>query len=503
MHDPATESCAVSLRQLLREATFFGAEDILVHACSSDSRSVAGGDLFVALVGSQCDGHDFIYEAAFRGAAAILAERYVSTEDLPLCVVPDTRAAYSRVCQALAGQPSHQLKVIGVTGTSGKSTSVELIASVLRAAGERVATLTNLSCCGGTFHEPVSSKLSAPRLADWLQRAKRNESTYAVLETPSDALSRSEVAGVNLDMAVVTNVRRDHLEYHTTLTNYRASKARIFDHLANSRPAVLNLDDAVCGEFLRTIGRPVLTVGMVNNADVTAVVVERLVSEQTFLLSSGSDTMAVRTRIIGDGHVYNCLAAAAVGLLYNISLPTIARGLEAVESMPGRMERLECGQPFAVFVDSARSADGLSQTLETLREVVTGRILCVFGAQGDEKQETRPLLGQTVEALSDLAIVTDDNPRSEEPSGIVAEVLRGFDSLENVVVMHDRAKAICWALGQAQPGDCVLIAGKGHEQFQELADGRQWFDDREVACFWLYDQSAFYGSGGQRRLKAG
>jgi UDP-N-acetylmuramoyl-L-alanyl-D-glutamate--2,6-diaminopimelate ligase len=430
----------------------------------------------------------------------ILAERYVPTEGLPLCVVPDTRAAYSRLCQSLAGHPSQQVKVLAVTGTAGKSTTVELIASVLRAAGERVATFTNLACCDGTNHESVKSKLTAPRIAEWLRQAVRNDASYAVLEAPSDALSRSEIAGVKLDMAVVTNVRRDHLEYHTTLTNYRASKSRIFDHLAESRPAVLNLDDAVCGEFVRSIARPALTFGMVHNADVTAVVVERLASEQTFLLSAGSDTIAIRTRIIGDGHVYNCLAAAAAGLLYDVPLATIARGLETVQTMSGRMERLECGQPFSVFVDSARSADAISHTLETLRELVAGRIICVFGAQGEQQAETRPLVGQAVEALADLAVVTDDNPRSEDPGRIVADVLRGFDSLENVVVMHERAKAICWALGQAQPGDCVLIAGKGSEQFQHLAEGREWFDDRELACFWLYDQASFHGFGGQRRL---
>jgi UDP-N-acetylmuramoyl-L-alanyl-D-glutamate--2,6-diaminopimelate ligase len=500
MHEPAIESCAVSLRELLREAKFFGADDILVRACSSDSRHVAKGDLFVALLGSHRDGHDFVCEAAFRGAAGILAERYLPTDGLPLCVVPDTRAAYGRLCQSLAGHPSQQLKVIAVTGTAGKSTSVELIASVLRAAGERVATLGNVAWCDGTSHEVVSGKPTAPRISEWLRQAVANAATYAVLETPSDALSRSELSGVKLDLAAVTNVRRDHLEYHTTLANYRASKARIFDYLAESRPAVLNLDDTVCGELARSMGRPALTFGMVNNADVTAVVVERLASEQTFLLSAGSDTIAIRTRIIGDSHVYNCLAAAAVGLLYDISLATIARGLEAVQTMPGRMERLECGQPFSVFVDSARTADGISNTLETLREVISGRIICVFGAQGERQKESRPLIGQAVEAHADLAVITDDNPRSEDSGQIVADVLRGFDSLENVIVMHDRAKAICWALGQAQPGDCVLIAGKGNEQFQDLSESREWFDDRELACFWLYDQAACGGFRGERRL---
>jgi UDP-N-acetylmuramoyl-L-alanyl-D-glutamate--2,6-diaminopimelate ligase len=240
---------------------------------------------------------------------------------------------------------------------------------------------------------------------------------------------------------------------------------------------------------------------MIASADLTAVVIERSAAEQTFLLSAGSEATPVRTRVIGDPHVYNCLTAAAVGLLYGLSLSEIARGLEQVESVPGRMERMECGQPFGVFVDSAQSPDGLGVVLEALREVTERRLICVFGLDAQRDAQLRPLVGQTVEAYADIAVVTDNNPRDDDPTHIASDILRGFDSLDNAVVMHDRAKAICWALSLARPGDCVLIAGKGQDDEQHIGPHRYWFDDREITCRWLYEQGQT-GFNFERRREA-
>jgi UDP-N-acetylmuramoyl-L-alanyl-D-glutamate--2,6-diaminopimelate ligase len=489
MHDSALPACGISLRTLFPEAAIFGADDIIVRSCSADSRTVQPGDLFAAIVGPNCDGHDFVYEAAFRGAKAILAERYVAADGQPVCVVGDTRAAFGRLAHTLAGNPSERLKVIGVTGTAGKTTTVALIDSILTVAGRRVGSTSGLVHFDGTHLEPPASDTPhAGALAASLARMEANGCDCAVIEVSSQALSQLRLAGLTLDMACVTNVRRDHLEYHATLRNYRDTKARLFQYLRPGGAAVLNLDDAACGEYLRGLDGPALTVAMIANADLTAVVVERFTGEQTFLLSAGSEAVPVRTRVIGDQHVYNCLTAAAVGLLYGVSLTNIARGLERVESIPGRMERLECGQPFGVFVDAAQTPDSLGVVLETLREVTERRIICVFGADGERDAELRPLAGQAVEAFADIAVVTENNPRSEDSTRIASDILRGFDSRENVVVMHDRAKAICWALAQAQRGDCVLIAGKGFDNHQHLGSQTYWFDDREIACRWLYEQ---------------
>jgi len=477
----------ISLRRLLPAAEFIGADDVWVASCSSDSRRVEPGDLYVALPGSVHDGHDFVAEAARRGAAAVLARRPLPGIGLPLCCVPDTRDAYARLCQALAGNPSERLRVIGITGTNGKTTTSCLLASVLSTAGYQVGLLGTLGGFDGLdFHNSTLTTPPPDELARWLARTAANGCSHAILEVSSHALDQSRVAGIRLDAACVTNVRRDHLDYHRSILDYRMTKSRLLGHLCGEGLTVVNADDSTSASYLADIHGPVLTVGMHSAAEISASVIERFVSEQTFLLSAGSETLPVRTRMIGTHHVYNCLVAAAVGLAYGVDLATVARGLEAVDQLPGRLQRLECGQPFSVFVDYAHTPDALAGSLRTLREVVDGRLICVFGAGGDRDREKRPLMGRAVERGADLTVVTTDNPRTEDPQAIQEDILRGLKRPERTEVIPDRAEAIYWALGQAEPGDCVLIAGKGHEKHQILGTTRVPFDDRQVAREWLY-----------------
>ena len=478
----------VSLRRLLPNAEILGAEDICTRACSADSRRLEPGALFAALVGNAADGHDFIPEALARGAAAILTERPLPGLPIPACVVPDTHDAYGRICQALAGDPSRHLKVVGVTGTNGKTTTSCLIAGILATAGHQVGLLGTLGYFDGLDCEdaPLTTP-PADRLARLLARMVQNDCTHAVMEVSSHALSQSRVAGIQMDAVCVTNVRRDHLDYHPSVGDYRLAKSRLFDHLAGEGFAVINADDPTAAGYLRLLEGPVLTIGVRSAAEITGQLFERYTSEQTFLLSAGSETVPVRTRMIGDHHVYNCLAAAAVGLAYGIDLPTVVRGLESVEHVPGRLERIECGQPFSVFVDFAHTPDALEGSLRTLRDVTEGRLICVFGAGGDRDQKKRPLMGRAVGQHADRAIVTSDNPRTEDPQQIIRDVLAGFRRTSQVEVIADRAEAIGAALAEAGPGDCVLIAGKGHESYQIIGRRRLPFDDREVARQWLYE----------------
>ena len=503
-----TSSCTpeICLRQILPEMEIFGADDILVSACTADSRTCREGDLFVALVGSNVDGHDYVSEAIGRGANAIVAERYVPAAGVPVCVVPDTREALGRICQALAGDPSKRLKVIGVTGTNGKTSTCWLIASVLQAGGFRAGLTGTVVNSDSLSVEPSEMTTpSAPVLADWLARMAASGCSHAVMEVSSHALAQSRTAGIEFVAACITNVRHDHLDFHYSLANYRRAKARLLKQLGTAGFAVLNADDPVASALLRAVTGPALTIGVENEAELTATIIDRHASEQTFLLSAGSDTAAVRTRIIGDGHVYNCLMAAAVGLLYGISLTDVARGLERLERIPGRMERIECGQPFGVFVDYAHTPDALASVLRSLRAVTAGRLMCVFGAGGERDRQKRPLMARAVEQVADLAVVTDDNPRREDPARIRREIVRGFECLDNVVLEADRARAIHWALEQAAPGDCVLIAGKGHEESQTIGAVRHWFDDREIARSWLYEHAVIPADiiPLRRRAKAG
>ena len=301
----------VSLRELFGDAQFFGAKDIRVSACSADSRSCRPGDLFVALTGTTFDGHEYARQALARGAKAILAERLLPVGDVPICVVPDSRAAYGRLCQALAGNPSERLKVIGITGTNGKTTTTALIASVLSAGGHRTGTLGTLGYSDGQDSQPATMTTpAAPVLATSPRGWKPPAVRIAVLEVSSHALSQSRVAGIRFDAACVTNVRQDHLDYHGTLRNYRNAKARLFRHLAPGSLVVLNADDPVSVDYLPLLQGPVLTVSLDNSkaecddvASLTARVVERHRSEQTFLLTAGTDTLPVRTTLIGDHNV--------------------------------------------------------------------------------------------------------------------------------------------------------------------------------------------------------
>ena len=481
----------VSLRQLLPSAEFHGASDIRVGTCASDSRACQSGDLFVCLIGANRDGHDYAQAAVRRGARAILSERCVSVDGLPTCIVEDSRVAYGQLCQALAGNPSRNVKCIGITGTNGKTTTTALLASVLQAAGHSTGMLGTLGYFDG--YDSSAATLTtpgAPELAHWLGRMRDNGCSHAVMEVSSHALSQARVAGIEFDVACVTNIRRDHLDYHGSLANYRAAKAKLFQHLAPEGFVVLNADDPVTSGLVGSLQTPVLTVGMHESAEITASLIERCRSEQTFLISAGSDHAAVRTRMIGDHHIYNCLVATAVGLAYGIDLETIVRGLEAVGQVAGRLEHIECGQPFGVFVDYAHTPHALAAVLDSLRPVTAGKLICVFGAGGNRDAQKRPLMASTVESRADVTIVTSDNPRHEDSSRIAKHIYAGFDEPHKVEHIQDRRAAIEKALALAGPDDCVLIAGKGHETTQIVGNQRIALDDRDVARRWLYNLSA-------------
>lgn len=481
---------ALRLGELFPRAQFLGAADVRVGSCSSDSRVCRQGDLFVALVGARSDGHDFAAAAVARGAGALLVERPLPL-DVPQCIVKDSRVAHGRLCQALAGYPSRSLKVIGVTGTNGKTTTAHLIASVLGQAGLRCGVLGTLGYDDTVVQAPATHTTPpAPALAHWLRAMAVAGCSHCVMEVSSHALAQRRVAGIEFDAVCVTNIRRDHLDFHGTPANYRRAKARLLEQLTPGGLTVLNADDPGSRGLADGVRGPLLSVGLHGEASLTATLIDRCASEQTLLIEAGQTIVPLRTAMIGDHHASNCLVAAAVGLSYGIDLHTVVRGLEAVGRVDGRLERIECGQPFGVFVDYAHTPDALECVLSTLREVAAGRVLCVFGAGGERDVQKRPLMGQVVSRLADLAIVTSDNPRGEDPASIARAVLAGFLDRSGAEVVLDRERAIGRALELARPGDVVLIAGKGHEDYQILGRRRIDFDDRQVVRRWLYNVDA-------------
>ena len=394
MQAPINPLQEVSLRRLLpfgRFAAPGGLADVWVGSCACDSRLVRAGGAFVALCGSSCDGHDYIPQAVRRGAAVVVVERPVAPCGVPQYVVPNSAAAFGVLSQALAGNPATGMKVIGVTGTNGKTTTCMLIARILKVAGYKTALSSTLGTFDGEdYAETEWTTPPAGHLAAWLKRSSDNDCSHAVIEMSSHGLAQDRVAGVSLDVACVTNVRRDHLDYHGTVEDYRAAKAKLFDGLRSEGVAVLNRDDSGSAFCLNHLNGPVLTVGMNGPAEVTGVLVEQFVSEQTFFMTAGSDTIPVRTHMIGAHHVYNCLTASAVGLALDLDLPTIVSAIESIDFIPGRLERIERGQLFGVFVDFAHTPDALTTSLRTLRGVTQGRLICVFGAGGDRDRGKTP-----------------------------------------------------------------------------------------------------------------
>ncbi len=314
-----------------------------------------------------------------------------------------------------------------------------------------------------------------------------HRATHAVVEVSSHAISQQRVAGVEFRYVCLTNLRRDHLDYHQTLSNYHRAKTALFQQVSAGGLIVINADDPASSEHAPLVPGGVLTVGIDTAAEVTGRLLERFKSEQTFLIEAGSVCAAVRTAMIGNHNIHNALQAAAVGLAEGIDLPTIARGLESVGHLPGRLERIECGQPFGAYVDFAHTPDALAAVLAAVREVTAGRLICVFGAGGNRDVPKHPLMGRTVETLADLAIVTSDNPRLEDPRAIAADVLAGFSQPGDARWMPDRAEAITYALSLAGPDDSVVVAGRGHETHQEIGYQRVPLDDREIVRRHLYN----------------
>jgi UDP-N-acetylmuramoyl-L-alanyl-D-glutamate--2,6-diaminopimelate ligase len=425
--------------------------------------------VFVAITTDKNDGHDHASEAVERGAIAVICERPLPIFNVPACIVEDSRIAYGRLCQALVGNPSQQMKVIGVTGSKGKTSVARLLSAVLRESGKTVGTLDSYGYWDGVEDRPASTEsLTPPSLARSLAEMSAVGATHAVVEISSQDLARRTFAGITLDAACITNVGRHHLHIHGSVENYRQAKRRIFELLDEGGVAVLNADDPVSVNILNDLVCPVLTYGMNGASEISAQPVEQHINEQTFLLCAGDDSVGVRTEIVGDHHTYNCLAAATTALAYGVELTTIARGLESVDKLPGRMERVMAGQPFAVLVDSADSTDALRSCLRAARKSATGRVICVFGTSNDCDSSELPAIGRVIGAMTDLAAVTTGSPSETSSHRSCLEVRSGFADLGKVQVILDRQEAIQWALNEAQTGDVVVIAGMGTEPHTPL-----------------------------------
>ncbi len=445
------------------------------------SGSVRRGDAFFCISGFRHDGHAFAADAAARGAAVVVATRELPDLPVPLVQVADTRRALAVASSRLFGDPSQRMEVAGITGTNGKTTTTYLLDSILRAAGRVTGLIGTIETRVGEKRARAARTTPESRDLQELLALMAEEGVTAVsMEVSSHAIDLHRVDAVRFAVAAFTNLSQDHLDYHATLEEYFGVKARLMGCVGEDR-RVVNIDDPH-GRRLADRMPVAWTVGTSVDAVVRAENIELGVVGTEFDLVTASASVHVRLPLAGAFNVSNALVAAGCALALGIGADTIARGLAAAPQVPGRLERIDEGQGFSVLVDYAHTPDGLAKAVAAVRDFTRGRVITVFGCGGDRDPDKRPLMGRVAGELSDVAVLTSDNPRSEDPVGILLQVQDGLlPTASEHHVEVDRREGIALAIGLARSGDAVLIAGKGHEDYQIFSDRTVHFDDREVA----------------------
>ncbi len=474
---------AMKLRDLIRgiPVNCSGNCDIDVKGLKYDSRFVTPGDMFVALRGMKTDGHMYISDAVRSGAVAILAERGEAPEDIVMVKVPNSRKALALVSDRFYGRPSRDLSIVGITGTNGKTTVSYLVRSIFEAAGIQTGLIGTVEYRIGDKVAPASRTTpEAPEIQKYFRDMADAGQRAVVMEVSSHALVLDRTYGIDFDIAVFTNLTQDHLDFHRTREEYMRAKLILFQNLSSNAKAIVNADDPVSSVIAEETKAEVITYGFSRNADIR--VEEFAVNPQgtEMIVMYRGSSRPLRVNLGGRFNISNALAAVGTGIAKGIGWDAIWEGIVSVKSVPGRFERVDVGQPFMVIVDYAHTPDALERLLLSARDLGRGKLTLVFGCGGDRDRGKRPVMGRIAAELSDLAIITSDNPRSEDPNDIISQILSGVRG-GNYAVMPERHEAIGYALSQAGLGDTVVIAGKGHENYQIIGNRRYDFDDREVA----------------------
>ena len=466
----------------------YGSSSCPIQQVVADSRHVEPGALFVAVRGLSMDGHAFLGDVLDRGAAALVVEALppelqarVAREGQTVAQAPNTREALAMAAAAYHRHPSRAMDLVGITGTNGKTTTTYIVEAILQAAGRSVGVMGTVeNRFAGERQEASQTTPGALEVQSMLRRMRDAAVEAAVMEVTSHALDQDRVTGCEFAVCVFTNLSRDHYDYHGSEAAYYAAKARLFTDLPG-RWHVLNIDDPYGRQLLDASHARTLTYAMDRESALTPRDVVHGLDGIRFTLPTDQGALAVRSPLVGRHNVYNLLAGIGVGLALDIDPGAILRGIEGLAEVPGRLERVDAGQDFYVFVDFAHTPDALEQVLRTVKAETPGRLITVFGCGGDRDPGKRPLMGQAATALSDYSVITSDNPRTESPEAIVAEIVAGVEPSRQYVAIVDREQAIARAIAEAQPKDTVVIAGKGHETYQIVGQTRRHFDDREVA----------------------
>jgi UDP-N-acetylmuramoyl-L-alanyl-D-glutamate--2,6-diaminopimelate ligase len=476
----------IRLRNLIKSVkgvAVIGRDDIFIEGIEYDSRRVLPGMIFAAIAGFKTDGRAFIKDAIKRGAAAILTDVPIQTADVPLIISQSPRQTLSDISASFYGYPGRSLKIVGVTGTNGKSTSVFLIRHILESFGKKAGMLNSLVYYTGAGK--YKADRTTPESLDvqkYLFEMKESGFEWGVIEVSSHALSLSRVENIDFKIGLFTNFTRDHLDFHNTMEEYLAAKKLLLRKLAGrEKVAVINIDVPEFGDFIKDAECPVIKYTVQNSEADLSVRRAQLMHDRTIIdFSSSRGDFSAVMRLLGRYNVSNAAGAAATGLALDVDIEVIAKALETAEPVPGRFRPVSAGQPFAVIVDYAHTPDGIERLCQSAREITPGKLMILFGCGGDRDKGKRPLMGEAATKMCDFAVVTSDNPRTEDPLKIIDDILPGVKG-DNYIVVPDRKEAIREIIRRAGEKDTVLLAGKGAEDYQEIGTTKYPYEDTSEA----------------------
>lgn len=488
------------LNELIKNihCTADGSTDKQITGIQYDSRKIKPGNIFFCFKGSRNDGKKFIKDAVSKGAVAVVSEEKIeSIEGITILVVDNALQSLADISSEFYDYPSRKIVLIGVTGTNGKTTITYLLESIFKSAGIPSGVVGTINYrIGDEVYNPDTTTPQSSDLQYLLHRAVEKRIKIVVMEVSSHALVLERVRQCEFDTGIFTNLTRDHLDFHKTMEDYLQAKIRLFKMLSvnntknSGKFAIINKDAQYSDEIIKSAAVPVITYGLKKNGGVFAQKIKINHKSMGFTVSSpmkGYENMEVITQLAGKHNIYNILAACACAFSQKIDIASIKKGIENLKNVPGRLERIDCGQNFSVLIDYAHTDDALNNVLNTLREMNPRRLITVFGCGGDRDRSKRPLMGDIATALSDYVIITSDNQRSEDPEKIILDIESGArkKGRDNYKIIVEREKAIECAINMAERNDIILLAGKGHETYQVIGNKRLPFNEREIACKYI------------------